>query len=332
MKLYPSLKKHLERIILLLLFSMIGHFSFGQTWTVFETNGEMQARIDNAFMACNGKFYMLGGRGLQPVSIFDPATQSWTQGTAPPVEMHHFQAVRYGDRIYVMGAFTGIYPYERPLEHIYIYDTNTDTWEKGDPIPEDRRRGSAGVVVYRGKFYMICGTRDRYKGSHTNWVDRYDPATGKWKKMTKAPHTRDNFHAGMINGKIYAAGGRNTSRYSGTKRHRTIAEVDVYDIESGRWTTLPESLNLPTPRAGCSTVAIMDHLLVIGGENMNQEEAYDIVEAYDVERGVWETWGNLQQGRQGTQAFMCVGTVFIASGRGLRDGGTPLSTIEKLEF
>jgi N-acetylneuraminic acid mutarotase len=181
-------------------------------------------------------------------------------------------------------------------------------------------------------FYMIGGTTDRNSKSSTNWVDRYDPKTGKWKKLADAPRTRDHFHTGICNGKIYAAGGRNTFLGQRKETDRTIAEVDVFNIESGRWKTLPESQNLPTPRAGCATVVIMDHILVIGGESTAQAEAYDLVEAYDVDRGVWEQWDALNQGRQGTQAFMCVGSVFITAGSGSRDSGNALTSIERLTF
>jgi N-acetylneuraminic acid mutarotase len=304
----------------------------GQSWSLMETHGEMDARVDNAFMACKGRFFMLGGRGIQPVDVFNPSTDTWTKAANPPVEMHHFQALRLGEEIWVLGAFTASYPNEKPLQNIYIYDTANDQWRKGDPIPTDRRRGSAGVVAYRGMIYLVGGTRDQYSGATTAMVDRYDPKTGKWKRLPDAPHARDHFHAGICNGKIYAVGGRQTNLSQRLKQDRTLAEVDVFDIESGKWKTLPEAQNLPTPRAGCSTATILDHILVIGGENMEQEAAYDVVEAYDVERGVWESWGKLNEGRQGTQAFMCVGTVFIASGSASREDGPILRTIEMLDY
>ncbi len=314
------------------LFLMFSPMISGQSWSTLKTTGEMDPREEGAFMACKGKFYLMGGFGLKPVNIFDPGTGIWTRGAMPPVEMHHFQAVRNGEKIYVMGAFTGTFPNEKPLDHIYIYDTVNDQWEKGDPIPKDRLRGSAGVAVYRGMIYLICGSEDMNSGTHTNWVDRYDPKTGKWKRMANAPRTRDHFHAGIINGKIYAAGGRNTCKIGNTNLDQTIAEVDVYEIETGRWKTLPAEQNLPTLRAGCTAVSIMDHLLIIGGESNDREDAYSIVEAYDVDRGVWEHWGSLEKGRHGTQAFMCVGTVFVASGSAMRDGGNELASIERLNF
>ena len=105
-------------IAVVFLLSLISHLAVGQTWMTLKTNGAMEARLDNAFMACKGKFYLIGGRGLQPVDIFDPSTGNWSKGSGAPVEMHHFQAVRYGEEIWIMGAFTGSPPNEVPLEHI----------------------------------------------------------------------------------------------------------------------------------------------------------------------------------------------------------------------
>jgi N-acetylneuraminic acid mutarotase len=314
----------------LVLFSPLCQDMQGQTWSTVETTGALHPRQECGFMSCKGKFYLLGGRGLQPVDIFDPATGVWSKGAVPPVEMHHFQAVRCGEQIYVMGAFSGTYPNEKPLDHIYIYDTVKDVWIRGDSIPEERQRGSAGVVTYRGELYMICGTRDRFKAANISWADRYDPRTGKWKKLADAPRARDDFQAGICDGIIYAVGGRNTSGYNGQTSGETIAEVDVFNIESGRWKTLPASQNLPTKRSGCSTVVIMDHLLVIGGESIAQKESYSVVEGFDIERGAWETWDSLEQGRSGTQAFMCVGCVFVAAGRHARNGEQLLTSIESL--
>ena len=56
-----------------------------------------------------------------------------------------------------MGAFTGGFPTETPVDHIWVYDPDADTWTQGAEIPPPRRRGSANVVVYQNKFYVVCG-------------------------------------------------------------------------------------------------------------------------------------------------------------------------------
>ena len=301
-----------------------------QSWSVVEASGQVKARQGNGFMTCKGNFYLIGGVGIQPVNMFDPHTGEWSSGEAPPVEMHHFQAVRSGEKIFVFGALTGSGIKEKPLEHFYIYDTDKCRWIMGESIPEELRRGSCGVVAFQGQYYMIGGTRNRQDGSSVSWVDRYDPRKGRWKKLSDAPGGREGFHATMINGKIYLAGG--VCRAPGTSgTGELVARVDVLDIKSGRWSSLPDSLNLPTPRTGCTSAAILDHLVVIGGRIPGKEEALATVEAYNTGSERWETWDDLNQGRHGTQAFMCVGAIFVASGATGIEGGDRVTTIERLD-
>lgn len=304
----------------------------GQGWSIIEASGEVEARRDNGFMACKGKFYLLGGRGEHPVDIFDPATGVWRHGAYPPVEMHHFQAIRIEDEIWVLGAFTGEYPNEKALEHIYIYNTENDQWRKGDPIPADRLRGSAGVAVYRERIYLICGVTNLHNPEITSWVDRYDPKTGKWKKLADAPRNRGHFHAGINNGKIYAAGGSSPSGNGDDKSGKLISEVDVYDIEDGKWKSLPSEQSLPTSRAACATVSVNEHIVVIGGESPEKDEAFNIVEAFNTERGVWEQWDSLENGRWGTQAFMCVGALFVTAGSSDNKGSLASTSLEMYSF
>ncbi|MCB0012799.1 MAG: hypothetical protein KDE34_12890, partial [Anaerolineales bacterium] len=97
------------------------------------------ARHETSYVELNGQFYLIGGRGLLPVNIYDPVSGVWTSGATPPVEMHHIQAVTHNGLIYVIGAMTGAYPDETPLTHVYIYDPNQDSWYQGLEIPVNRR-------------------------------------------------------------------------------------------------------------------------------------------------------------------------------------------------
>lgn len=323
---------HRTLIIAFCLLAFAAGEVLSQTWDVLETHSEVTGRQENGFMSCKGKFYLLGGYGIRETDIYDPNEDLWTKGAAPPVEMHHFQAVRHGDKIFVLGALTGSFPFERPLEHMYIYHTSEDRWEKGTRLPQGRERGASGVAVYRGMIYLVGGSTGAGRGESTAWVDRYDPRTGKWKKLPDAPHPRQNFHVSIIDGQIYAAGGKYALPGEGQSSSQTLAMVDVFRIDGHKWTSLPEAQNLPTQRSGCTSVAIMDHLLIIGGESADHQTCYSVVEAYDVESGQWEKWGDLKEGRYGTQAFMCVGTVFISSGSGPKENGMALASTEILHF
>lgn len=175
---------------------------------------------------------------------------------------------------------------------------------------------------------MVCGIKDGHQGDHKQWLDEFDPSTGEWRVLPDAPRTRDHLQAVVIGDKLYAAGGRNTSKRTNQVFERTIKEVDVYDFTSGEWSTLasPEQ-DIPTPRAGVAAVEFGDALVVIGGES-GQREAHNEVEAFDPQTGSWRTLTPLVQGRHGTGAAVFSDRIFISAGSGNRGGGPELNTTE----
>lgn len=284
-------------------------------------------RHEAAFVRVGQKFYLLGGRSIRPVSIYDTQTGSWTEGAEPPIEMHHFQPVVYKNKIYCISAMTGGWPDETPTTHVYIYDPATDAWSTGHEIPEERRRGSTGNVLYNGKIYVACGIKNGHIGDHKTWMDVYDPVTGKWEVLADAPRARDHFQAVLVNGKIVAPAGRNTGIVPDEPFGGTIAEVDVYDIASNTWETLPN--NIPTKRAGNAAILFEEEIVVVGGESTTQEKAHAEVEALNLETNIWRTLPSLIVGRHGSGLLEYEGAIYIASGCGNRGGNPELFTMEK---
>ena len=180
-------------------------------WQRVDTTGKFRSREEASFVSCVGRIYLLGGRGIQAVDIYDPKTGSWSAGAAPPIEIHHFQAVAWQNRIYLVGAMTGRYPTEAPIGNILIYDPLKDMWSTGDAIPPARRRGSAGVAIHDGKLYLTAGIKNGHTDGWVKWFDSYDFATKRWTQLPDAPHARDHFEAAEVDGKLYAIGGRRSS-------------------------------------------------------------------------------------------------------------------------
>jgi hypothetical protein len=296
------------------------------TWSEVRCDGLPHARHEAGFVACGDHLYLLGGRGEKPVERFDPRSSRWEKAADPPMEIHHFQAVVWRDRIYLPGAMTGGFPRETPLDHIPIYEPATRSWARGPEVPEGRRRGGAGAVVVGDHLYIVAGIVDGHMGGYVPWLDRVDLVTGEWTVLDDAPHARDHFHAVLLENKIYAAGGRTTSHATGELFSLLVAPVDVYDLATGTWSTLPEPL--PTPRAGNAAVAAAGRLLVVGGESHTQGEAHDEVEAFDPHHARWETLPSLVTGRHGSGVAVWGGRLWIASGSGGRGGGPELTTVE----
>lgn len=280
------------------------------------------ARHENAFVALDGRLYLLGGRGDRPLEIFDPATGTWTRGATPPLELHHVQAIAHDGRLWLLGALTGAFPAEPPVPAVWIYDPAADAWAEGASIPEHRRRGASGVAVHDGVFYLVGGLTGGHNGGYVAWLDAFDPASGQWRELADAPRPRDHFHAAVLDGRLYAAGGRTSSHATGEGMSLTVTAVDVYDIAAGTWSTLDDPL--PTARSGNATVAYDGRIFVLGGESEAQTPAHDEVEAWNPALARWEHLPSLPTGRHGTQATLHADALHIAAGSGDRGGGPEL--------
>src|SRR5699024_9166438 len=161
--------------------------------------------------------------------------------------------------------------------------------------------------------------------------DVFDPKSGEWKTLPNAPRYRDHFQAAVIDGKLYAVGGRRTSQATGQSFELTIPEVGVYNFATGQWNPLPPSSDLPTERAGCSKVTAGGKLIVLGGESGSQQKAHAEVELYDPVTGEWTSLPPMNTGRHGTQAIVYEGRIYIAAGSKTR-GATEINSQELLQL
>ena len=301
-------------------------------WETLDTIGLPTARHEAAAAVHDGKLYLLGGRRINPVDMYDPETERWTEKSLPPLEIHHFQAVTVGDDIYIIGAMTGPFPNETPLEKVLIYSPETDRFKFGAEIPKERRRGGAGVVYHNGKIYVVGGITNGHMDGYVNWFDVYDPQTDEWMSLPDAPHERDHFQIAVHGNKLYAFAGRRSEWRNKLGFEQTVVPGDVYDFASGRWLEENTAFNLPTPRAGNMTVARNGHIIVVGGESGTQIEAHSEVEAFNPSTLTWSRLPDLREGRHGAGLVVVDDYLYAISGSGNRGGGPELTTIERLKL
>ncbi|MDB4926533.1 hypothetical protein [Mucilaginibacter sp.] len=307
-------------IVCLLEFNANAQFK-GYNWEIIATNGNFIVREEGDFVNIKGLFYLLGGRGIKNISVFDPKTSTWTNGAKPPIELNHFQAIAYKDEIYICGAMTGGFPHEKPVANIYIYNPASDSWRVGAEIPKDRQRGSGGVVVYKDKFYLVNGILDGHWTGNVAWFDEYNPQTNQWTKLNDAPRARDHFKAAVVGHKLYCIAGVQSNAMEKKLLNNTIAEVDVYDFNTGKWSTA--NAKLPTLRAGNALVVIKNEILIIAGESTVQKISHNEAEAYNVKTDEFRTLPPLIAGRHATGAIYYDKKIYTAAGVG-NSGGSPL--------
>ena len=299
-------------------------------WETLECSGAPTGRHENGFVESGGNFYLFGGRGIKPVEVFNPETNVWEHRLPTPFEMHHFQAVTIGDTIYVIGCMTGPYPTESPVENVYMYVPKTDAWIKGPEIPEHRRRGSAGAVVYDGKIYVVAGIQLGHTSGTVAWFDVFDPKTGEWTELADAPNIRDHFHAVVIGNKLYCVGGRNTSYHTDDNfaafLSAPVQEADCYDFAAKTWSSLEIKLPVGTAAGG---IAAIDNIIYYFGGESGQQSAHSETQCLDLATGAWSFAAPMNRGRHGSAAINFGGALYIAAGSGNKGGGPELTSIEK---
>ncbi|MUP45431.1 hypothetical protein E0K83_06685, partial [Gramella sp. BOM4] len=300
-------------------------------WIDKDESENYTGRHECSFVQAGDKFYLVGGReSAKTLDIYDYTSNTWTSLIdSAPFEFNHYQATEYQGLIWVIGAFkTNGFPDEIPADYIWAFDPANQEWIQVTEIPVDRRRGSAGLVMYNDKFYITGGNNLGHNGGYVSWFDEYDPKTGVWTSLADAPRARDHFHAAVIGDKMYLAGGRLSGGTGGTFKP-LIPEIDVYDFTTSSWSTLPVDKNIPTPRAAASAVNFKGKLVVIGGEVDNEvidgatvSDALKITEEYDPITGNWNRLADLNYERHGTQAIVSGDGIFTLAGSPNRGGGS----------
>ncbi len=299
-------------------------------WEIINPLSVAQKRHESSMVACDGKFYSLGGRGKRPIESYDPTTNTWTILADAPMEFNHFQAISFQHEIYVVGAFTGNYPHEKPIPQFLIFNPKTNSWREGAKIPEERLRGSVGVFSKGSKIYIVSGIKDGHWDGHVPWFDEYDTKTGQWKVLPDAPRSRDHFQAAIHGNKVYLAGGRRSHAASGKVLEQTIGEVDVFDFKTMQWSTMANLL--PTQRAGTASIIMDNQLIIMNGESSKQTPAHNEVEALNLKTGEWKSLPKMQQGRHGTGVVKYKKYLYVVSGSANRGGGPELNEMERVKM
>lgn len=301
-------------------------------WKTINTIGEPVARHEAGMIAYKDKILLIGGRRINPTSEYNISTNTWTDRSPTPIELHHFQPVVIDDAIYLIGAMTGEWPNEKPLDRVIIYYPKKDEYIYSHEIPQHRRRGGTGAVVYKDKIYLVGGITNGHMDGYQPWLDEYDPKTGIWNALDDAPNARDHFQAVVLKNKLYAFAGRRTSKKTNEDLALTTSHGNVYDFTKGKWETVTNDKALPILRAGNSAFVWNNQIIIGGGESIIQESAHDELEAFNIETNSWSNWPSLQEGRHGTGFAIIDDHVYIASGSGNRGGGPELTTIERLKL
>jgi hypothetical protein len=180
-------------------------------------------------------------------TMFDIATQTWSNLPSMRVYRDWAGAAVCGDNLYVVGGC------EDTITHssVEVFDFATLKWTLL-PTPMTVGRSRCTTLVQDDKLFVIGG----YDGmSSLGSVEVCDMETHTWTQLPSMVQPRLGCGAILHDGKLYVLGGYCDRKYLNTG--------EVFDFATRQWSPLTMQLN--EPRIWFSMVFVDDSILVVGG-------------------------------------------------------------------
>jgi N-acetylneuraminic acid mutarotase len=232
------------------------------------------------------------------------------------------------------------------------YDPTIDTWSERAPIPTPRPGGEGGAIG--DKLYVVggCPPNGGCGGAETNLLEVYDSVSDTWETKAPMPTPRSTVATGVIDGKLYVAGG-----IGPFLPFQPLTTLEVYDPVTNSWTTKAPMLlaaegasaavisgklyvlsgnsgnsivdpqvydpvtdtwstlaPMPIPSFGVAVGAINGQLHAVGGTRMATGVSTAIQQVYGPATNTWTTAASMPTARQGAAGAVIDGKLYVAGG------------------
>ncbi len=231
------------------------------------------------------------------------ADQDWEVRTQLPTKRIACARAVVGHKIYLIGGslFKNMRrdkgdPGPYGISTVEVYDTQTNTWQRGADMPTPRHIPKAAVV--KGTIYVFGGWSGEVNPLHRKYpvnVEAYNPRTDTWIQKQDMPVSRVQFDLGVVDGKIYVIGG--SIRLNGERINR----VDVYNPATDTWV---KGREMPTPRSNLGVAVVDNRIYAIGGRGwprVNFGPHLTVIEEYDATNRQWQKRGDMLD----TRLYFC---------------------------
>ncbi|NXC09967.1 KLD8A protein, partial [Orthonyx spaldingii] len=216
------------------------------------------------------RVYAAGGMGsdLRPHNFlqhYDALKDIWVSLAAMPTPRYAATSVLRGSKIYVLGGRQSKYA----VNAFEVFDTDSRSWSKFPSIPS--KRAFSSLVPTEGKLFSLGGLRQGRlyrQPKFMRTVDVFDLEQGGWMKPERSCYLkkrRADFVAGYLQGRVVVAGGLGN-------QPTVLESAEAFHPEKNKWESLPP---MPTPRCACSSIALRDCLLAVGGVSQGLSTAVE---------------------------------------------------------
>ncbi len=204
------------------------------------------------------------------VEIYDPATNTWSEGANKPTAATDISGVALNNKIYIPGGCTN--EGRRALAMLEIYTPKTDQWTQGAALPQ--ARCGYGLVVLLDKVYLLGGWDGQ---SYQDTIFVYSTTTNKWDILkSRLPESKGYMGAAVVDRLIYVVGG-----YDGVQE---FDQTDVFNPDTGQWF---KKAPLQEKRGGLGLVNVAGQLYAVGG---GWTRPVTVSEKYDPANNTWSTF------------------------------------------
>jgi len=165
-------------------------------------------------------------------------------------------------------------------------------------------RTDTGIAAFAGKIYLMGGQANDVTAS--TMAQEFDPATKRWRDLAPLPHGGSHVGVGVMNGKIYVAGG-----FLANVHKDPIDQLAEYDIATNTWHSLPPMMR---PLGAAGLAAIGGKIHVIGGRGPDAKTV-NLHQVYDLASGKWSTAAPLPLARDHLGVTVMDGKIYVIGGR-----------------
>ncbi len=272
----------------------------GNVWTSGTAIPAPSYGLGGAFVG--GKFFAISGFATARLGIYDVTNNTWSDGAPLPPDtgfnLRQYAGVAVlNGKIYLVGGDTGG---SGDRATLLRYDPALNTWTTLAPMPLGARY-ALGAAALNGKIYAVGGTTVA-GATALNRVEEYDPSGNTWTTKASMPTAHLGALVGAIGGKLYVAGGSDTSGPT-TATH-------AYDPIVNTWAT---NAPMPFTNGNGEGVVLNGKLFSIGAGPSPEQRVF----AYDPALNAWHTnFAPLPTGRRqmAVAADEGSGKIFAASG------------------
>jgi N-acetylneuraminic acid mutarotase len=252
-----------------------------------------------ATLLASGKVLIVGGMTssapVTDVDIFDPTSETWTQGPAMPAPRADHSATRMRNGMVVIAGGTDG---TQDLDTALLYDESTGTWTVPRPLTGPRR-GHSAALTQSGDVLVVGGRRGATILTSTGLFD----GLGFWPAGTMKTGRDGCGVAILASGDVVAVGGLGASGALGSVE----AVVERSPWRSARW--------MAQSRSAHTATRLPDGRVLVAGGSDAAGQTLAAGELYDPAGRTWTTAGSMTHARGNhTATLLENGTVLIAGG------------------